>query len=116
MVLSPPALLTEVDELQAAGVDVRVTACHQRQLPADPRRTTWPSTRRAKLRRGDAKIGTTGRGIGPAYEDKVARRAVRAQDLFDAGRFGDGVREALDFHNFVLEHYFKRAVGRRVQK
>jgi adenylosuccinate synthase len=51
------------------------------------------------------KIGTTGRGIGPAYEDKVGRRAVRAQDLFDAARFGDRVREALDFHNFVLQHY-----------
>ena len=59
-----------------------------------------------EVRRGDSKIGTTGRGIGPAYEDKVGRRAVRAQDLFDAGRFGDRVREALDFHNFVLERYF----------
>jgi adenylosuccinate synthase len=59
-----------------------------------------------EVKRGDAKIGTTGRGIGPAYEDKVARRAVRAQDLFDADRFAAGVREALDFHNFVLERYF----------
>jgi adenylosuccinate synthase len=56
-------------------------------------------------RRGDAKIGTTGRGIGPAYEDKVARRAVRAQDLFDPARFGELVREALDLHNFVLTRY-----------
>ena len=52
--------------------------------------------------RGTREIGTTGRGIGPAYEDKVARRAVRAQDLFDAARFAERVREALDLHNFVL--------------
>ncbi len=57
-------------------------------------------------RRGDSKIGTTGRGIGPAYEDKVGRRAVRTQDLFDPKHFGSQVREALDFHNFVLEKYF----------
>jgi adenylosuccinate synthase len=59
-------------------------------------------------RRGDSKIGTTGRGIGPAYEDKVARRAVRAQDLFDPAHFGNQVREALDYHNFALQNYFGR--------
>jgi adenylosuccinate synthase len=56
--------------------------------------------------RGSNAIGTTGRGIGPAYEDKAARRAVRVADLFDAGNFALRLREILDFHNFVLQHYF----------
>jgi adenylosuccinate synthase len=52
--------------------------------------------------RGANKIGTTGRGIGPAYEDKVARRAVRVADLFQRERFAAKLGEVLDFHNFVL--------------
>ena len=104
VVLSPQALLTEIDELAAAGV-----ACTQRlavsgncplildyHIALDQAR---------EERKGAGKIGTTGRGIGPAYEDKVGRRAVRAQDLFDAARFAERVREALDFHNFVLTRY-----------
>jgi adenylosuccinate synthase len=58
-----------------------------------------------EARRGDAKIGTTGRGIGPAYEDKVARRALRVQDLFDPSGFRSKVEEVLDLHNFVLTQY-----------
>jgi adenylosuccinate synthase len=58
-----------------------------------------------EARRGDAKIGTTGRGIGPAYEDKVARRALRVQDLFDPESFRAKVDEVLDLHNFVLTKY-----------
>jgi len=105
VVLSPTALLAEVDELQSAGVDVasRLLISGNCPLILDYH-VALDKAREAK--RGDAKIGTTGRGIGPAYEDKVARRAVRAQDLFDADRFATGVREALDFHNFVLERYF----------
>ncbi len=106
VVLSPPALLTEVDELQAAGVDVASRLAISGNCPLILEYHVALDKAR-EVRRGDSKIGTTGRGIGPAYEDKVARRAVRAQDLFDAGRFGEGVREALDFHNFVLQHYFK---------
>src|SRR6185369_9594133 len=49
----------------------------------------------------------TGRGIGPAYEDKVARRAVRVQDLFQREHFAAKLGEVLDFHNFVLQHYFR---------
>jgi adenylosuccinate synthase len=56
--------------------------------------------------RGVNAIGTTGRGIGPAYEDKVARRAVRVADLFEPERFAAKLGEVLDFHNFVLQHYF----------
>src|SRR5919108_1387589 len=58
--------------------------------------------------KGKGKIVTTGRGIGPAYEDKAARRAIRLQDLFDAKRFAEKLRELLDFHNFVLQNYYKQ--------
>ena len=58
--------------------------------------------------RGANAIGTTGRGIGPAYEDKVARRAVRVADLFQRERFAAKLGEVLDFHNFVLQHYFRQ--------
>src|SRR5882762_6887779 len=58
--------------------------------------------------RGANAIGTTGRGIGPAYEDKVARRAVRVADLFHRERFAAKLGEVLDFHNFVLQHYFRQ--------
>ncbi len=105
VVLSPNALLSEVDELQSAGVDVASRLLISGNCPLILEYHVALDKAR-EVRRGDSKIGTTGRGIGPAYEDKVGRRAVRAQDLFDAGRFGDRVREALDFHNFVLERYF----------
>ncbi len=65
-------------------------------------------TRRAKSARGANAIGTTGRGIGPAYEDKVARRALRIADLFQREKFAAKLGEVLDFHNFVLQNYFKQ--------
>jgi adenylosuccinate synthase len=104
VVLSPTALLSEVDELQGAGVDVTSRLAISGNCPLILEYHVALDQAR-EARRGDAKIGTTGRGIGPAYEDKVGRRAVRAQDLFDEGGFAEGVREALDFHNFVLERY-----------
>jgi adenylosuccinate synthase len=104
VVLSPTALLAEVDELQAAGVDVTSRLSISGNCPLILEYHVALDKAR-ETRRGDAKIGTTGRGIGPAYEDKVGRRAVRTQDLFDAARFGERVREALDFHNFVLQQY-----------
>jgi adenylosuccinate synthase len=58
---------------------------------------------------GAKAIGTTGRGIGPAYEDKVARRAVRVADLFHRERFAAKLGEILDYHNFILQHYFQVA-------
>jgi adenylosuccinate synthase len=54
-------------------------------------------------------IGTTGRGIGPAYEDKVARRGLRVADILDGENLGTKIEEVLDFHNFVLEHYFRES-------
>jgi adenylosuccinate synthase len=58
--------------------------------------------------KGERKIGTTGRGIGPAYEDKVARCVICLQDLFDPARFAEKLRELLDFHNFVLKNYYRQ--------
>ncbi len=104
VVLSPQALLTEIDELKAAGVDVpsRLLISGNCPLILDYHVAV---DKARELKRGGGKIGTTGRGIGPAYEDKVARRAVRAQDLFEPERFAERVRESIDFHNFVLTQY-----------
>ena len=68
-----------------------------------PYHTALDAAREAK--RGDAKIGTTGKGIGPAYEDKVARRSIRVADLLNEKRFEEKLRENLDYHNYVLVHY-----------
>jgi adenylosuccinate synthase len=108
VVLSPQALLTEIGELEQAGLDVRsrlrVSAACPLILPyhvaLDQARET---------RKGEGKIGTTGRGIGPAYEDKVGRRAIRVQDLFDPALFDAKLRDVLDFHNFVLTQYLGAA-------
>jgi adenylosuccinate synthase len=104
VVLSPQALLQEIDELEAAGVDagsrLRVSSACTLILPYH---VSLDQAREA--RRGAAKIGTTGRGIGPAYEDKAARRSVRLDDLFDPERFRNRIAEALELHNFVLERF-----------
>jgi adenylosuccinate synthase len=108
VVLSPTALLQEIAELEAVGVDVRSRLKISEACPLIlPYHVAIDQAR--EVARGAAKIGTTGRGIGPAYEDKVARRAIRLQDLFLPERFEAKVREALDLHNFVLEHYLKAA-------
>src|SRR5512137_1401620 len=99
VVLSPTALLAEVDELQAAGVDVTSRLLISGNCPLILEyHVALDKAREAK--RGEAKIGTTGRGIGPAYEDKVGRRAIRLQDLANPQRFAEKLREVLDFHNF----------------
>ncbi|WP_028312841.1 adenylosuccinate synthase [Derxia gummosa] len=104
VVLSPEALFKEIEELEAAGLDVRGRLRISEACPLIlPYHIAIDQAREAK--RGDAKIGTTGRGIGPAYEDKVARRAIRLQDLLDAATFETRLREVLDFHNFMLVNY-----------
>jgi adenylosuccinate synthase len=107
VVLSPPALFEELEMLEAKGVPARTRL---KISPACP--LILPShvalDKARELARGDQKIGTTGRGIGPAYEDKVARRAVRLGDLFHRERFAAKLGEVLDFHNFVLREYFKQ--------
>ena len=104
VVLSPQALFKEIEELEAAGIEVRGRLRIAPSCPLIlPYHIALDQAREAK--RGDAKIGTTGRGIGPAYEDKVARRALRVQDLYDAAAFRAKLEEALDLHNFTLTQY-----------
>jgi len=106
VVLSPQALLKEMDELQQAGIDVRTRLKISEACPLIlPYHEAIDQAR--ELARGAAKIGTTGRGIGPAYEDKVARRAIRLQDIFFRERFAAKLGEVLDYHNFVLKNYFQ---------
>jgi len=104
VVLSPQALLAEMDELEQAGVrDVVARVIVSEACPLIlPYHVALDRAREAVK-----KIGTTGRGIGPAYEDKVARRAVRLQDLLNPERFAKKLEEVLDFHNFVLEKYYR---------
>ena len=106
VVLSPKALFEEMGELQRAGVDVQQQLRISDACPLIlPYHTVLDQARETAM--GAAKIGTTGRGIGPAYEDKVARRAIRVQDLFARERLAAKLGEVLDYHNFVLRHYFK---------
>ena len=105
VVLSPQALIEEIEMLEAAGVDVQSRLKVSGACPLIlPYHAALDQAREAA--KGAGKIGTTGRGIGPAYEDKVARRAIRLQDLFHRERFATKLRETLDFHNFVLGQYF----------
>ncbi|HTC15523.1 MAG TPA: adenylosuccinate synthase [Steroidobacteraceae bacterium] len=109
VVLSLEALLSESRMLMEQGVPVferlRISPHCPLILPSHV------LLDRARERaRGTNAIGTTGRGIGPAYEDKVARRAVRVADLFQRDRFAAKLGEVLDFHNFVLQHYYRQPV------
>lgn len=105
VVLSPDALLEEIKELEASGVPVRERL---KISPSCPLILSYhealDNAREAKL--GKSAIGTTGRGIGPAYEDKVARRGLRVADLANLSSFSEKLKELLDFHNFSLTHYY----------
>ena len=105
VVLSPEAFFKEVDELIALGVPnvearLRVSANAPLIMPYH---VALDHAREAAA--GNKKIGTTGRGIGPAYEDKIARRTVRVADLFEPERFAEQVRTVMKLHNFVLEKF-----------
>jgi adenylosuccinate synthase len=107
VVLSLEALFREAQTLIDTGVDVFARLRVSPNCPLIlPSHVALDKAREAA--RGANAIGTTGRGIGPAYEDKVARRAVRVQDLFQREKFAAKLGEILDFHNFVLQHYFKQ--------
>jgi adenylosuccinate synthase len=107
VVLSPEALVHEMDELEAAGVQVAAQMRISEACPLIlPYHVAIDQAREAA--KGEQKIGTTGRGIGPAYEDKVARRAIRLQDLFKPVRFAEKLQELLDYHNFLLEKFYKQ--------
>jgi adenylosuccinate synthase len=107
VVVSPQALSDEIAELEKAGIGgvmsrLRVSEACPLILPHHI--AIDQARERAK---GEAKIGTTGRGIGPAYEDKVARRAIRMQDLYTRERFAAKLGEVLDYHNFMLRNYYQ---------
>ncbi len=107
VVLSPQALVQEMDELEAAGVALAGRLRISEACPLIlPYHGALDQAREAA--KGAQKIGTTGRGIGPAYEDKVARRAIRLQDLFKPVRFAEKLQELLEFHNFVLEKFYRQ--------
>jgi len=106
VVLSLEALFRESQTLIDTGVDVFARLRVSPNCPLIlPSHVSLDKAREAA--RGANAIGTTGRGIGPAYEDKVARRAVRVQDLFQREAFASKLGEILDYHNFTLQHYFK---------
>lgn len=106
VVVCPDALLEEIRMLEDKGVPAR-----ERLLISDacplilPYHIALDQIR--ERRRGSKAIGTTGRGIGPAYEDKVARRGLRISDLFNPERFAAKLEEVLEYHNFNLEHFYK---------
>ena len=105
VVLSPSALLKEIAELEARNVPVRDRLIISSACPLIlPYHVALDKAR--ELRRGENKIGTTGRGIGPAYEDKVARRGLRLGDLRNPAYFESTLREVLDYHNHALVHYY----------
>jgi len=109
VVLSPAALITEMTQLEARGVPVRERL---RLSPACPLILPYHAALdiAREQARGSAKIGTTGRGIGPAYEDKAARRGLRLGDLRDSQRFAVKLQEVMEYHNFVLQNYYKAPV------
>jgi len=106
VVVAPDALLKEIQMLEERGVKVRGRLKVSGSCPLIlPYHIALDQAREAA--RGNAKIGTTGRGIGPAYEDKVARRGLRLSDLANIERFAEKLKEVLDYHNFALTEYYK---------
>jgi len=107
VVVDPTHLLLEIERLEAAGLEVRSRLYISESCPLILPFHVEVDRAREAMREssGIGKIGTTGKGIGPAYEDKVARRALRAQDLKHPERFAAKLTELLALHNFVLEGY-----------
>lgn len=106
VVLAPDALLKEIRGLENQGVEVRDRLRVSRACPLILPYHVSLDVAREKAR-GNAKIGTTGRGIGPAYEDKTARRGVRVGDLAYPQEFAAKLAEVMEYHNFMLTNYFK---------
>jgi adenylosuccinate synthase len=106
VVLSPAALLEELEMLDKAGVPARERLKISESCPLIlPYHIALDQAR--EVARGKKAIGTTGRGIGPAYEDKVSRRGLRLGELLDPAHFSERLREVMEYHNFALQHYFK---------
>jgi adenylosuccinate synthase len=112
VVLSVPKLLEEIEGLEKAGVEVRSRLRISEACPLIlPFHAALDIAREsAREKGGSEKIGTTGRGIGPSYEDKIARRALRVQDLKYPERFADKLRVLLELHNFVLKEFLRAPV------
>jgi adenylosuccinate synthase len=109
VVVDPTHLLSEIERLEAAGVDVRSRLFLSESCPLIMPFHVETDRAREAMREssGSGKIGTTGKGIGPAYEDKVARRAVRVQDLKHPDRLAHKLRELVELHNAELTGYLK---------
>jgi adenylosuccinate synthase len=109
VVVDPNHLLSEIARLEAAGLEVRSRLYISEACPIIlPFHVEVDKAREAlRERSGAGKIGTTGKGIGPAYEDKVGRRALRIQDLKHPQRFAEKLRELLDLHNHALDGYLQ---------
>ena len=106
VVLSPEALLEEMDMLEQNGVPVSDRLKLSEACPLIlPYHVALDQAR--EVARGKKAIGTTGRGIGPAYEDKVSRRGLRLGDLMHPERFAAKLGEVMEYHNFALKNYFK---------
>ena len=107
VVLSMTALLKEMEELESSGVDVKSRLKISPGCPLIlPYHIELDIAR--EVHRGKAAIGTTGNGIGPAYEDKVARRGLRVGDLLDEKLFAEKLKEVVDYHNFSLKNYYNQ--------
>jgi len=105
VVISPEALLKEMNELEEKGIP----ASQRLRISASCPLILASHIALDEARESDAKnaIGTTKRGIGPAYEDKVARRGLRMSDFFNPKQFAEKLKTLLDYHNFLLQHYYK---------
>ena len=106
VVLSPEALIHEIAELEEPGLDVRSRLKISPATPLImPYHIAVDKAREAAA--GKSAIGTTGRGIGPAYEDKVARRSIRVADLMYPHELPEKLKAAVEYHNFILTHWLK---------
>jgi adenylosuccinate synthase len=105
VVLSPVALLKEIDDVEAEGISV---CANLKISPACPLILPYHSAldQARELKKGSNKIGTTGRGIGPAYEDNAARRGIRLGEMLNASHFAERLQEVLEYHNFSLVNYY----------
>ncbi|MGN8851706.1 adenylosuccinate synthase [Anaerobiospirillum succiniciproducens] len=106
VVVSPEALFSEIEELKASGITdaeqrIKLSAASSLLLPVHV-----AIDKASELKRGKNAIGTTGRGIGPCYEDKIARRGLRIGDLYDMEIFKEKLAILLDYRNFALKNYF----------
>ena len=107
VVLSLSALLKEIGELEKSGIEVKSRLRISPGCPLIlPYHIALDNAR--EVYRGAAAIGTTGNGIGPTYEDKVARRGLRVGDLFDETLFSEKLKQVMEYHNFTLKNYYSQ--------